>query len=193
MVDSLSKQHLGGRWLPEVPDVYYTFAGEIPWGDMYLENSIKELRFETGEKLVKEKHSQEVLYLDGKKLTLSRFDLMRQSLVGEKDLSDEEIDRIEVKVEEIEEVVNKKIYKKYDARVPVKDFSWESHHSIVNEAGSATVLSKEIALNLNLVGKPQSFELFTHDGQQVTHNISDNSDGFENSQRLFYMREENNI
>ncbi len=47
----------------------------------------------------------------------------------------------------------------------MKYFSWESHHSIVNEAGSATVLSKEIALNLNLVGKPQSFELFTHDNK----------------------------
>ncbi len=110
LVDSLSKQHLGGRWLPEVPEVYYTFAGEIPWSDIYLENTIKELRFETGEKLVKDKRSQEVLYLDGGKLTLSRFDLMRLSVIGENGLSDEEIDRIDIKVEEIEEVVNTKIY-----------------------------------------------------------------------------------
>lgn len=190
LVDSLSKQHLGGRWLPEIPDVYYTFAGEIPWGDMYLENGIEELRFETGEKLVKEKRSQEILYLDGEKLTLSRFDLMIQSSVGEKELNDEEIDRIVVKVEEIEEIVNKKTYIKYDSVIPVKDFSWESHHSIVNDAGSAMVLTKEIALSLDLIAKPQSFEFFTHDGQQVTYNISDNSDGFENSQRLFYMRED---
>ena len=45
IVNCLKKQNLGGRWLPEIPDDYYTFAGEIPWCKTFTYNGEDELIF----------------------------------------------------------------------------------------------------------------------------------------------------
>jgi|GEM_PF-1992664 len=34
----LRGQHLGGHWLPEIPEDYYLFGGEIPWSETYAWN-----------------------------------------------------------------------------------------------------------------------------------------------------------
>lgn len=44
-VEGLKQQNLGGRWLPEIPADYYTYAGEIPWSDTYAPNGESELSF----------------------------------------------------------------------------------------------------------------------------------------------------
>ena len=49
LVHKLENQDLGGRWLPEIPEDYYTFVGEIPWSDTYEPNGECEFRFYTGE------------------------------------------------------------------------------------------------------------------------------------------------
>jgi hypothetical protein len=41
----LSRQNLGGRWLPEKPDNIYTFAGEIPWCKTFPLNGWTSFRF----------------------------------------------------------------------------------------------------------------------------------------------------
>ena len=37
-VELLTKQDLAGHWLPEIGSNYYTYAGEIPWADIYPVN-----------------------------------------------------------------------------------------------------------------------------------------------------------
>lgn len=69
-------------------------------------------------------------------------------------ISDEE--RIEIRevLLEVEEV--KKEYTKFNALIPVCDFA-------ANDEGHATTLAKEISSDLELLGQPQTFDLFTKD------------------------------
>jgi hypothetical protein len=78
----------------------------------------------------------------------------------------------------------------YPALIPVCDFHWESSRSAANNVSHATTLAKEIALDLQLIGQPQTFDLATSTGVKATCDVSDHSDDFNNSQSLFYLREE---
>lgn len=78
----------------------------------------------------------------------------------------------------------------YGVLIPVRGFSWESYHSTANDAGYATTLAKEIALDLNLIGQPQTFDLFTQDGTRATRCVSDGRDDYHNNQSLCFIREE---
>lgn len=193
----LSHQDLGGRWLPENPSVIYTFAGEIPWCTAFPNNGLCEFSFVTKEETVKVKKIQPALYLNGKKLGWSQIDIIRLRLFGDdpgkneeqKYVSDNDLERIEVRDDliEIEEV--KREYAKFNALIPVCDFGWEGHQSTTNDAGHATTLAKEIASDLELIGQPQTFDLFTKGGVNAACNVSDQGNDFNNHQRMFFIRE----
>jgi hypothetical protein len=78
----------------------------------------------------------------------------------------------------------------YNALIPVCDFQWESSRNAVNNVSHATTLAKEIASDLELIGQPQTYDMVTSKGVKATYNLSDCSDDFNNSQSLFYIREE---
>ena len=89
---------------------------------------------------------------------------------------------------EIEEVKRK--YQQDEVLIPVCNFDWESYHSVVNDAGHATTLAKEVATALDLIGQPQTFDLFRRDGFRATRFISDQSDDYNNEQSICFIREE---
>jgi hypothetical protein len=192
-VEHLSNQNLGGRWLPEKPSVSYTFAGEIPWCETFPENSACEFSFVVKEEIVQVERIEPRFFLDGKQLDLSHVDIVRLGVnaynEGAENLSEEELERIEiheipVEVEEVEQDIIT-----YHALISVCDFSWENSRSAANNASHATTLVKEIASDLKLIGQPQTFDLVTNIGVKATCNVSDRSDDFNNRQSLFYMRE----
>lgn len=193
----LLHQDLGGRWLPENPSVIYTFAGEIPWCTTFPNNGLCEFSFVTKEETVKVKKFQPAFYLDGKKLGWTQIDIIRRRLLDyelgkneeQKHVSGKDIERIEVRDEltEIEEV--RREYAKFNVLIPVCDFGWESHRSSTNDAGHATTLTKEITSDLELIGQPQTFDLFTKDGVKATFNVSDQGNDFNNHQSMFFIRE----
>ena len=78
----------------------------------------------------------------------------------------------------------------YEVLIPVQDFSWSSHCSAVNDVSNATTLAKEISLDLDLIGQPQTFDLFTRDKKRVTRCVSDHSKDLNNKQSMFFIREE---
>ena len=79
---------------------------------------------------------------------------------------------------------------KFSSLIPVCDFAWEGYQSTASDAGPAATLAREIASELELIGQPQTFDLFTGDGQRATLNISDHSKDFNNSQAEFFVRED---
>ena len=195
--EHLSNQDLGGRWLPEKPSVGYTFAGEIPWSATFPENLSCEFSFVVKEETIQVERMEPRLFLDGKQLNLSQVDIVRFRLLGinaqdddNQKLSEEELERIEVRetlveVEDVQQYITT-----YNALIPVCDFYWESSRSAVNNASHATTLAKDIASDLELIGQPQTYDLVTSKGVKATYNLSDCSDDFNNSQSLFYIREE---
>ncbi|MCP4699527.1 MAG: hypothetical protein GY862_22165, partial [Gammaproteobacteria bacterium] len=193
----LSEQNLEGRWLPEKPSLSCMFAGEIPWCTTFSENGLTEISFVVKEETVKAERMQKAPFLDEKELDLSETDLSMlrfgidvQQHDEEQPLSEEDLERIELR--EIPVIIDelKQEFAKYNVLVPVHDFSWESHHSVTNDAGHATTLAKEISSDLELTGQPQTFDLFTNDGLKATCGVSDRSNDFNNTQSLFFIRED---
>ena len=196
IIDHLSRQDSRGRELPQKPSVIYTFAGEIPWCEVFPKNGKSEFEFVVNEKTVKVQRIESEYYLDGKKLDLSLFDLIRRRLVGETDiisegtqkLSNEDLKRVEVRELPVEVEEVQKEHMKFDVHIPVCDFGWESYHTVASKAGFATTLAKEIALDLGLIGQPQTFDLYTAKGVRATYNVSDQSNDVRNMQSMFYIK-----
>jgi hypothetical protein len=196
-LNHLSHQDLGGRWLPEKPKVIYTFAGEIPWCTTFPNNGLCEISFVTKEETVKVNKIQPAFYLDGMKLDLTQIDIIRRRLFGDdlgkneeqKQLSDEDLKRIEVREVPVEVEEVKREYIIFNSLIPVCDFGWEGYHTAASDAGHATTLAKEITSDLKLIGQPQTFDLFTKGGVKATFNISDQSNDFNNHQAMFFIRE----
>ncbi|RJO61764.1 hypothetical protein C4544_01860 [candidate division WS5 bacterium] len=195
-INYLSHQDLGGRWLPEKPSVIYTFAGEIPWCSTFPHNGLSKFSFITKEEIIKVQKTESELYLDGIKLRWSQIDLIRRRLgleFGETEkqpqISDEDLERIESRDVPIEvEEVNRE-FAEFNALIPVCDFGWESYHTTASDAGHATTLAKEITSDLELVGQPQTFDLFTKYGVKATCGFSDHSDDYGNHQTMLFIRE----
>jgi len=196
--DHLSKQSLGGQWLHEKPEVIYTFAGEIPWCDTFPKNDLSEFSFVLREETVKVQAIQKELYLDGEKLGWTQIDLIRRLAFGDtagvtkgqQRINDEDLDRIEVREVpvEVEEVI--KEYVKFNVLIPVCDFGWEGYHTAASDAGHATTLAKEFTSDLELIGQPQTFDMYTKGGVQATLNISSPGDDFNNHHEMFFIRED---
>ena len=196
-LEHLSHQDLGGRWLPEKPDVIFTFAGEIPWCDTFLKNGLTEFSFVTKEETVKVQRIQPKLYLGGEELGLSQNDSIRRSSFGnttgetEEQLheSDDDLERIEVRKVLVEVEEMKREYEKFNTRIPVCDFGWVNYHTAYSDAGHPITLAKEITSDMDLIGQPQTFDLFTKDFKKATLNIFDYRDD-NNRQHMFFMRED---
>jgi len=195
--EHLSNQNLGGRWLPEKPSVSYTFAGEVPWCETFPDSDACEFSFVVKEETIQVERMEPTCFLDGKQLDLSYADIVRLRLLGvnayDKDvekLSEEELERIEIREILVEVEETQQSIVTYHALIPVCDFSWENSRSVFNNASHATTLAKEIAADLKLIGQPQTFDLVTSTGIKATCNVSDRSDDFNNGQSLFYIREE---
>lgn len=194
-LDHLSHQDLGDRWLPEKPGVIYTFAGEIPWCATYPDNGASEFSFVIKEEIVTVEQTQTEFYLDGEKLGWTQIDMIQRRLFEDnpgdnekqQNISDRDLERIEIRQVpvEIEEV--KREFAEFNALIPVCDFGWEGYQTAASNAGHAMTLAKEIASDLELIGQPQTFDLFTTDGVKATFNVSDQSNDF---QSMFFIRED---
>jgi hypothetical protein len=108
----------------------------------------------------------------------------------QKHVSNEDLERIEVREELAEVEDTRREYAKFNALIPVCDFGWEGYQSAVNDAGHATMLAKEITSDLELIGQPQTFDLFTKGGVKATCNVSDQSNDFNNRQAMFFIRKD---
>jgi hypothetical protein len=195
-LDYMSNFDFGERWIPEKPSTIYTFAGEIPWSSVFLPNGSTEISFLIKEETVKVKRTQPKLYLDGKELDLSQLNQIRHPLFEiplEENQTPVEVDdlkRVEVREALVEVEEFKREYAKFDTLTPVCDFGWESYHTVASYAGHATTLAKEMATGLELVGKPQTFDLFTKDNRNATLFCTDQRGDFHNHQFMFFIRED---
>lgn len=151
---------------PSVSENYYTYSGEMNTLEEATYSNFKEVYFETSrqKKLVKEGDSgyyPEMSFENGKFL---------KNYPVEK---------------EIEQVNTKD----FEILMPVAQYSWESYHSSVNQAGHQNVLSKEIALSLDLINVPQTFNLHEKNGDLASINLR-YYENYNSSQHFVYLRKD---
>lgn len=196
LVRALRKQSMRGRWLPEKPRVIYTYAGEIPWSGTYPRLGRTRLSFITKEYKVRVKRKGTVYYVDGQRLDVSPMAMMRFQMFG--DIGDrtpeekkfaEQLARAEQRSGfVVREEVRRETHD-FDVLVPVCDFGWEGAQ-FEGHRVSGPVLAKELAQALHLTGIPQSLDLATEEGQLATCGVAHRSHAFNNSQSLFFLRED---
>lgn len=193
----LSRQNLGGRWLPNKPSVTYAFAGEIPWCETYPPNGTRNLSFVVNEKEVTVMKTRVEIYVDGEKIDVSPSDIIKYRLLGndalggdDNQLSGIDIDKIEYRNASYEAKEIKQEFAKFEVFIPVCDFNWNGHQTAASDAIHATTLAKEIADDLDLIVHAQEFDLFTKDGARASLGVSDHSGDFNNTQSIFFMRED---
>ena len=173
----------------------YTFAGEIPWCTTFPDRGPVEFKFVVGEECVKIQRVKSILFLDGKQLDMSflevelwrHFGMTPPSEEGNA-LNAEELERVEAReiLADVEE--QQQIYDVFEVLLTASDFGWESYHSNVNDAGSALTLAKEIACDMALIPQPQTFDLYTKQGQRATIGVADRRGGFTRSQDAMFIR-----
>lgn len=192
----LARQSLAGRWLPEKPETYYTYAGEIPWSDMFPHNGTTSFRFVIDEKVVPVRRKREWVFLDGEPLPLETLRWLGNRMFGsprvnegEAVLSAEQIERLEQGTLTVEEKETRQKTRNFQTQIPVLDWYWESYHSSLNTASHATVVAKEIAYKLRLAGQPQTFDLSDKTGERATVTFSDHEADWNNTQAFLFMKE----
>jgi hypothetical protein len=194
-VKCLRKQSLGGRWLPEKLGVVYTLAREVPWCDTFPNTPWTEVRFVVRETKIRVKRKQPFFYLDGKLTSLSEMDVIGLRMFGPRPGSEQssptttEISRLVRRTHMIETEETRQDIQKFNVIMPVWDIRWEGR-TVEEVSHSGDVLAKRLARMVKLVHLAQTHDLQTKDGLRATYAIAAGGQDYNNSQRLFFIREE---
>jgi len=196
IVEYLKKSGSRDR-LPDVPEDYYTYAGEIPWCETFHENGLRVLRFVSGVKKKRMPVKKSARLKDG--TLLSESDLLSRLLRNarvqsvnssediEKMLQLEDIELVDLTVEEDREIEEEVTYA---ALIPARFYSWESYHSSINQAGGAMVPAKELTSFFDLCSQPQTFNLYQKNGNPSSITTQEGEPFNRNRQYLLYLRQD---
>jgi len=171
LVELLEKQHLGGRWLPEKHENTDAYAGEYYLFEEATYSNWTEMEFILSSEEKEVKHG-EAGYFPDFKLKTSKSGSMSfgNNYPGSKTIT-----------------VHQK--KKFEVLMPVMYYHGPSDNKEINEASSTTILAKEIAMDLGLVERAQTFDLFDAKGALAGKNIAyhENSN---NTHNMVYFRKD---
>ena len=172
LASHLVKQELGGGRLPEAPEDYYIYAGEIPWADTYPPNGSEIFEIKVGESQQEEDENRWIILRDGIPLEENEtLEFWGQVIREANDLrmNDFDLDYLEkianqlgLEIAAQTVIVKTSTPKKesFELQIPIREHCWESYHSIANPGQRAATLSREIAEYLHLRNQPQTYDLF---------------------------------
>lgn len=217
IISRLARQDMKNRWLPEIPENYYLYAGEVPWCDLFAENEWSDLEFTDGQEsddantdlesqVGPTEHVRSNLLIFGSAdgslktidLGLSEEDkadldsvLNEAQQLLEKDGREgfEEIvrDRFpESQITWLQESLEEQ-RSEFRALIPLREYGWESYHSVVNKAGVASVVARQLTDFLELKGQPQTFDMFDAEGRRASITCQ-YGDDYWNRERFMFIR-----
>lgn len=162
-------QRLGGRWIPEILQNFYTFAGELYLYEDATHSNATEIAFELSRYKKRVKKGEEGYFPDVEVNTANgNFEVI------------------------ITEPASKTIIlprtKKFNTLIPVMEYSWSSN-DLINNIGHKTIVAKEIAHELNLSALPQSFDLLEPNGTAATKYKESFAEGL-TKYRMCYLRKD---
>lgn len=162
------KKSIGSRWIPEIRQNHYTFGAEIYLFPEATASNKNIIAFQIGKET-------------------------KTYAVGEEGYFPEiSVDPVTFAINQYfppERTVETAIERKFEVLIPVMEYSWESYHSDLNPASHNTILSKEIAFELGLNQKPESFDLVDRAGKLAVLNI-DFTEDENNRHRMTYLRKD---
>lgn len=168
VVQCLKKQDLGGRWLPEIPNYYYTFAGEVPWCATFPFNENTELSFVVGTEKKRVPFEETEFLKGGRNLSGGELkelfevvDNYRSKKISEEGANNF-IEENKIQMRKVQRFKTETVQKtkEYEVVIPISTLNWSEYKSVVNPGMSAYVLSRELCEFLALSSRPQTFDLY---------------------------------
>jgi len=194
----LETQYLGNRWLVEIPEDYYTFAGEVPWGETFSENGRTCVEFTIGHMINKVKQPRFIFRKKGKEIPGYELSSILRKVTTpseDKDKFESEISKVfeeeKITLEKTEVVVDQKkpILEGFDILIPVRKNNWESYHSATNPGQHSVIPAKEIALTLCLkIGLP-NWDLYDSDWKRASITTAW-GESWQNNNTFCYLRQD---
>lgn len=163
ILDFLSKQDMSGGWLPNKLDFSQTFFAEVPWSSAFPEISTCDLSFVTGENVVTRERPKVEIVRNEQTISIITHDEME-------------------KYEEVE-----REYKTFKAIMPVCSLRQDVTDG---EVGNASSLTKTLTADLELIGQPQSFDLYTKCGKKANHYVSHKGKGYKDRHSMYYLKKD---
>lgn len=211
IVGKLNKQNLGGRWLPEIPEDHYTYAGEIPWCVTYAHNGLDELQFIIDTRIVEEIVEKEILCRDNIALPREEADAFWASLSDKlfrswtpggtlmftlagtdgKEVLENALraSNLKLMTKKVAMQREEDIYDKYEVLIPVKINCWADSTSTVNHGRAISIPAREITDHLDLCSQPQTFDLFEKNGKRASMTFKYGK-VYGDSQNFMYLRKD---
>lgn len=163
ILDFLSKQDMSGGGLPDNLSFSQTFFAEVPWSSSFPEISTCELSFVIGERVVTRQRPKVEIVINEQNVSIITHDEM----------------------EEYEEVERE--YKTFKAIMPVCSLSQDITDV---EVASAHSLTKKLTTDMELIGQPQSFDLYTKCGKKATHYAFHKGKGYKGGHSMYYLKKD---
>lgn len=202
----LNQQDLGGRWLPEIRESNYIYAGEIPWCETFPYNEWEELKFITKTSLVQGLEKRGVVCSDDKPLSeveerkfwsgikgvFKAGDvLIKTGVIDVEKAVTQALEEHGFQIKELEVSVDREVNEVivYEAMLPVFDFSWSETTSEVNPGINVMLPSKDIIEFHNLQSRPQTFDMYDCEGKRATISLEFGVE-WKSRQRLIYIRKD---
>jgi hypothetical protein len=200
LVNKATNQDLSNRRLPEIPEDYYIYAGEVPWADTYVHNRSEILE------LIEDEHeeiqAEETLNILRNGIPISKEEVLDfWNLVVSLSNKNGE-DQLSIAVEKIagdmgfefdisteSTTIQMPQNQEIEVQIPIRKNSWESHHSVTNSGQGAATLSREICEHLHLCGQPQTYDLFDESGRRASI-VFRFGEGLHTFQSLIYLRKD---
>lgn len=197
IIDRLTKQDVGGRWLPEIPEFYFVLAGEIPWCETFPYNGVVEISFIVGTKKKRVPDEKTKFLKDGVNLTVGELrklleivDEYRNKKITEEDVN-KYISENKIQIRNIKflrtETVQKT--KEYEIQLPVAILNMSEAASTANPGGHAYVLSKELCKSLNLTARPQTYDFYDETNRRASITLRWGED-WHSFHKLIYLRKD---
>ncbi|MDP2660683.1 MAG: hypothetical protein Q8R28_08135, partial [Dehalococcoidia bacterium] len=141
----LARERPDSPRLPEVPEDYYTFAGETPWCETFPENGQTDLEFHVGDRIKKSPTNEPRFYRSGKTLNEEETNALLEKLAAVSSEEDKgqavsnllKAERVTCRVIETWSKTKEAIVKTVPVLIPVRENNWESHHSSVYPSQNA--------------------------------------------------------
>jgi hypothetical protein len=191
----LGKQKLDWHKLPQIPEDYYTFAGEIPWCETFPNNSLDKLEIDIGHCIKKLPHIEVRFYRKGKRLN---EELIKKLLQKLSDITEEEkleqaflslLEAERVTYREFKTLVKRKetLVKTIPVLLPVRVNHWESYHSGVNPGQLAIIPARDISETVGLLIHLPDWDMCDADGRLASVSIK-SGDLWRTGHSLCYLR-----
>ena len=189
----LEQGEKGGEWFPVKRQIEGVFGGEMPWCDAFGSDGRDEFGVAVSERKRMVKRTKAVVsgWDDNDEDDEGHGQATGMIVEANDDSEKRPPLRAHVEWREVCEEVIEQSLRCFEVELPVCDYLGCAGSSVANVDARGGTLAKRFSLSMELVGRPQTLDLFTKGGERVTYNTADGEeDDWHNHQSMFFVRKD---